>query len=92
MTVHKSKGLEYKVIIFVGLEDNAFWSFASQPDEDKCTFFVALSRAKEKVLFTFSKERKDHRGNVRQQSLTKIKVFFEALQNSQVVEFNEIND
>ena len=27
MTIHKSKGLEYHSIIFVGLEDGAFWSF-----------------------------------------------------------------
>ncbi|MGV8982207.1 3'-5' exonuclease [Clostridium sp.] len=25
MTVHKSKGLEYECIFFVGLEDGAFW-------------------------------------------------------------------
>ncbi|HLT82513.1 MAG TPA: 3'-5' exonuclease [Cyclobacteriaceae bacterium] len=26
MTVHKSKGLEYHTILFVGLEDGAFWT------------------------------------------------------------------
>lgn len=41
MTIHKSKGLEYDAVYFVGLEDSAFWSFKNQPDEDRCTFFVA---------------------------------------------------
>src|SRR3990167_585101 len=44
MTIHKSKGLEYKIVIFMGLEDQAFWSFQSQSEEDTCAFFVALSR------------------------------------------------
>jgi len=60
MTVHKSKGLEYHTVVFVGLEDGAFWSFTSQPDEDKSTFFVALSRAKLRVIFTFSRLRHGH--------------------------------
>jgi DNA helicase II / ATP-dependent DNA helicase PcrA len=57
MTVHKSKGLEYHTVLFIGLEDGAFWTFNSQQDEDKSTFFVALSRAKMRVVFTFSKLR-----------------------------------
>jgi superfamily I DNA/RNA helicase len=57
MTIHKSKGLEYHTVIFLGLEDSAFWTFASQEHEDTCAFFVAFSRAKRRVLFTFSSER-----------------------------------
>jgi DNA helicase-2/ATP-dependent DNA helicase PcrA len=57
MTIHKSKGLEYNTVIFVGLEDNAFWSFKSQTESDKKAFFVALSRAKERIIFTFSESR-----------------------------------
>ncbi|ASF40962.1 DNA helicase [Halobacillus halophilus] len=57
MTIHKSKGLEYNTVIFLGLEDGAFWSFGSQTESDKKAFFVALSRAKERVIFTFSKAR-----------------------------------
>jgi DNA helicase-2/ATP-dependent DNA helicase PcrA len=92
MTIHKSKGLEYNTIIFVGLEDGAFWSFEKQPDEDKCAFFVALSRAEERVAFTFSKTRADKYGRVRNQGIDKIKVIFEELQNSKVVEFKQIKD
>lgn len=57
MTIHKSKGLEYHTVIFLGLEDSAFWSFATQSSEDTCAFFVAFSRAKLRVLFTFSNQR-----------------------------------
>ena len=57
MTIHKSKGLEYNAVYFIGLEDSAFWNFRNQPDEDRCTFFVALSRAKASVTFTFCKKR-----------------------------------
>lgn len=92
MTIHKSKGLEYNSIIFIGLEDGAFWSFEQQPDEDKCAFFVALSRAKKRVAFTFSKTRADKFGRVRNQGIDKIKVIFEELQNSKIVEFKQIKD
>jgi superfamily I DNA/RNA helicase len=54
MTVHKSKGLEYDTVVFVGLEDSAIWNFANLQDEESCTLFVALSRAKRRVVFTFS--------------------------------------
>ena len=92
MTINKSKGLEYNSIIFVGLEDGAFWSFEKQPDEDKCAFFVALSRAKERVAFTFSKTRVDKYGRMRNQGIDKIKIIFEELQNSKIVDFKPIKD
>ncbi|MBF8152060.1 ATP-dependent helicase [Exiguobacterium sp. TBG-PICH-001] len=57
MTIHKSKGLEYNTVLFVGLEDSAFWSFKSQAESDKKAFFVALSRAKKRIIFTFSRNR-----------------------------------
>ncbi|MDQ0157906.1 UvrD-helicase domain-containing protein [Robertmurraya andreesenii] len=57
MTIHKSKGLEYECVFFIGLEDDAFWSFRSQSDSDIRAFFVALSRAKREVYFTFSEIR-----------------------------------
>lgn len=57
MTIHKSKGLEFEAVFFVGFDDNAFWSFSSQEDEDKCTFFVGLSRSKRYLYFTFSENR-----------------------------------
>lgn len=84
MTIHKSKGLEYHTVIFMGLEDSAFWSYNRQPDEDKCAFFVALSRAKERVIFTFSRKR-----NEREQSLKKIVELFINLKDSKKVIFQD---
>lgn len=46
--------LEYNTVIFVGLEDSAFWKFLQQKEEETCAFFVAYSRAKQKVVFTFT--------------------------------------
>lgn len=57
MTAHKSKGLEYHSVIFVGLEDKAFWTYDRQKSADDNLVFVALSRAKERVLFTFCENR-----------------------------------
>jgi superfamily I DNA/RNA helicase len=54
MTTHKSKGLEYHTVIFVGLEDDAHFSFANNQNEETCGFFVAFSRAMKRVIFTFS--------------------------------------
>ena len=57
MTIHKSKGLEYHTVVFVGFEDSAFWNFRNKPTEESCTFFVAFSRAKNRVVFTFCEHR-----------------------------------
>ena len=57
MTIHKSKGLEFDTVIFVGLDDRAWWSFRRQPEEARSTFFVAFSRARQRVLFTYCESR-----------------------------------
>lgn len=62
MNVHKCKGLEYKVVIFIGLEDQAFWNYNKAKFENDCAIYVALSRAKEKILITTAKHR-EHRVN-----------------------------
>ena len=61
MTIHKSKGLEYHTVIFLALDDTAWWSFKNQPEEGRSTFFVAFSRAKQRVIFTYCEERGDRR-------------------------------
>jgi superfamily I DNA/RNA helicase len=53
MTIHKSKGLEYHTVIFVGLDDDAWWSFAKDTVEGTAGFFVAFTRAKQRVVFTY---------------------------------------
>lgn len=59
MTIHKSKGLEFNTIFLLGLDDQAFWSFAKEPKETTATFFVAISRAKQNVIITFANKRKN---------------------------------
>ncbi|WP_315777095.1 MULTISPECIES: ATP-dependent helicase [unclassified Bradyrhizobium] len=61
MTIHKSKGLEYHTVIFVGLHQNAFWGYRNNREEETNAFFVALSRARERVYFTRSKQSGDTR-------------------------------
>ena len=56
MTIHKSKGLEYHTVIFVGLHQNAFFGYRNNKAEETNVFFVALWRARERVFFTRSKE------------------------------------
>lgn len=85
MTIHKSKGLEYHTVIFVGLEDGAFWTYKDQSKEDNCAFFVAVSRAKQRVIFTFSNMRKDKFGRLRSQSYDSIQPIIDTMHNSGLV-------
>lgn len=57
MTVHKAKGLEYHTVVFIGLDDGAWWSFAQDQIEGTAGFFVAFTRAKQRVVFTYCARR-----------------------------------
>jgi superfamily I DNA/RNA helicase len=57
MTIHKSKGLEYHTVIFVGLDDDAWFAFQKQTKEETCGFFVAFTRAKQRVVFSYCSSR-----------------------------------
>ncbi len=57
MTVHKSKGLEYDTIVFIGLDNQAWWAHKPGNAEGLATFFVALSRAKQRAIFAFCRAR-----------------------------------
>lgn len=78
------KGLEYNAVYFIGLEDSAFWNFRNQPDEDRCTFFVALSRAKASVTFTFCKKRSGMKCPMQRHNA--INEFFDLLQRPGIAE------
>lgn len=52
MTIHKSKGLEYHTVIFTEFNDEAFWN----NDDDVNVFFVALSRARERIRFSLTRD------------------------------------
>lgn len=63
MTVHKSKGLEFDTIVFLGLDDRAWWAHTPGDPEGVAAFFVALSRAKQRAIFAFCQQR-GQRNNV----------------------------
>jgi len=83
MTVHKSKGLEFHTVVFLGLEDSQLWNFARQSEEEKRGFFVALSRAITRIMFTFSDVRDGRRGRERQ-ARTKIQDLYTLLRDAGV--------
>jgi len=57
MTVHKSKGLEYQHVIFLGIDDKLWWAHSPGELEGISAFFVGLSRARLTARFTFCEQR-----------------------------------
>lgn len=84
MTMHKSKGLEFDTVIFLGLEDRAIWSYQKNKDEETCGLFVALSRAKDRCIFTFCRTRVDKNGAEQSQTRITIARVFELFRQSGV--------
>jgi len=69
MSVHAAKGLEFRSIFVVGLEENLFPSFMSlsdpnQIDEERRLFYVAITRAAEHLTLTYANSRYQY-GQVR---------------------------
>lgn len=54
MTIHKSKGLEFDAVIILGVEKETFWG---KDDEERCAFFVGVSRAKDRLVLTYADKR-----------------------------------
>lgn len=90
MTIHKSKGLEYSSVYFIGLEDSAFWNFRCQPEEDRCAFFVALSRAKKSITFTYCKRRTNLQNPIQRHN--EINEFFDLLRRPGMAEVKEVTE
>lgn len=59
MTVHKSKGLEYHTVIFLGIDDRQWWAHRPGQFDGLATFFVGLSRAEQRAMFTYCAARGD---------------------------------
>lgn len=58
MTIHSSKGLEYSVIFIIGVEENIIPSILCKNilekiEEERRLFYVALTRAKDKVFISY---------------------------------------
>src|ERR1043166_4149537 len=62
MTIHAAKGLEFPCVFSVGLEENLFPSAMSMYDrndleEGRRLFYVAVTRAKERLWVTYANSR-----------------------------------
>jgi len=62
MTIHSAKGLEFKNVFIVGLEENLFpsqMSLTSRIDleEERRLFYVAITRAEKKLTITYATSR-----------------------------------
>jgi DNA helicase-2/ATP-dependent DNA helicase PcrA len=64
LTVHASKGLEFRVVFIVGLEEGLFpherasrAAKVEDAEEERRLFYVALTRAKERIFLTHAQSR-----------------------------------
>jgi DNA helicase-2/ATP-dependent DNA helicase PcrA len=62
MTVHAAKGLEFKNVFVVGLEEDLFPSTLSKDkpraiEEERRLFYVAITRAEDNCILTYAKSR-----------------------------------
>ena len=62
MTIHSAKGLEFRVVFIVGLEENLFPNqmAATSPremEEERRLFYVAITRAEEQCFLTYAQNR-----------------------------------
>jgi len=65
MSVHSAKGLEFKSVFVVGLEETLFPSFMSMKsmtaiEEERRLFYVSITRAEEFLTLTFANSRYRH--------------------------------
>ena len=63
MTVHSAKGLEFPVVFLAGLDDGLFPLYATLEDkneleEERRLFYVALTRAQERVFLLYATNRR----------------------------------
>ena len=63
MTVHSSKGLEFPVVFVAGLDDGLFPLYATlenkkELEEERRLFYVALTRAQDRVLLLYATNRR----------------------------------
>ena len=91
MTTHKSKGLEFDTIIFLGVEDGAFFSYGKNPYEENCNIFVALSRAKQRAIFTYSDTRLDRNGQKRTQNFRSLQPLIDGLVPAGLKKYDGLN-
>ena len=62
MTIHSAKGLEFRTVFVVGLEEDLFPNQCAQSslremEEERRLFYVAITRAKDHCILSFAKSR-----------------------------------
>ncbi|WP_417539053.1 UvrD-helicase domain-containing protein [Marinobacter sp.] len=62
LTIHKSKGLEFDSVIIMAVENEIFFG---NKDENRCAFFVGVSRAKKRLVLTHADYRERPHGYTR---------------------------
>lgn len=73
-TVHKAKGLEFDNVIVFDAADGRYPNYYNkdkrQDDEDARKFYVAISRAQERLFISFAREQLDKYGRMHTRELT----------------------
>jgi hypothetical protein len=62
LTIHKSKGLEFDSVIIMAIENEIFFGDQS---ENRCAYFVGVSRAKNRLVLTYADQRERPAGHLR---------------------------
>ncbi len=62
MTIHSSKGLEFPIVFITGCEEDIFplnpkFDSDSRTEEERRLFYVAITRAEQKVFMTYARSR-----------------------------------
>jgi DNA helicase-2/ATP-dependent DNA helicase PcrA len=62
LTLHACKGLEFPVVIFMGVEEDIIphKTLGTDVSEERRLFYVGITRAKKKILFTRTERRQRH--------------------------------
>ena len=76
MTIHAAKGLEFPVVFIAGLEEGIFPSRRAfedieQMEEERRLFYVAITRAEEKVYLTYAENRYGYNGQFMETQLSR---------------------